>query len=566
MSRGHQRGFSSIEFPPTSIDSSVQPQVSEEDLCLFPQDQPGFRPVASIFPLLHLALAAGPVCLEIPETLFVSETGRDALLFNDEKRSLRLYESSEALEQFFAQCCHRLSPSESSLPLYIYHSEGAGYRVLFDPAEAVRLWKGSREASRTLQRYVVPRATEPTKIRVVWRKDQGFRRFRIQKKSLAVFKGSQAPRSNSYNSLTSAYKYDLCTFRHAGQLKKSSFSPYLPFKSVLYEELSRQQASKSGRTSPLPHSNDSFLVSSRLQGDYRIEEIAEVLPVAERMAQTLRDAIGRVVLGETEVLEALAYDVIQGTAGEFYLVSAKWIQVGKHPVAAVACPTDCTMQLKGELPTRDRGLRRKFTRILLSQHSSPMPKAPFIDLKDIQANQVLHYQPHSPLSLPSYEPDPMLTHLRASLSEAESRLDSMQQHAAQYRSHSKEVQTVKLQQYSEKKLEQVLAKVYERMRTDPLTMDYFGGKNKGEINMIKQGFYKAFTGVDNYYFKRNVKKRHEGMGISARIFAQFMRIFVEVMREEGVKSDDIHLVEGHLRRFAEDIVEDEEGETAASPV
>lgn len=566
MSRGHQRTFSALESQPSPIDSSAPTQVSEDDFCLFPLDQPGVRPVASIFPLLHLALATGPVCLEIPETLFVSEAGRDALLFNDEKRSLRLYESCEALNQFFTQCSHRLTPSEPNIPLYIYHSEGAGYRVLYDSAEAVRLWKGSREASRTLQRYIVPRAAEPTKIRVVWKKDQGFRRFRIQKKAFAVFKGRKAPRSNSYNSLTSAYKYDLCTFRHAGQLKKSSFSPSLPFKSVLYEELSKQQTSKSGRSTPSPvaiHSNESFLVSSRLEGDYRIEEVVETLPVAERMAQTLRDAIGRVVLGEEEVLEALAYDVIQGSAGEFYLVSTKWIQVMKRPVAALPCVIGDTADPVVDVPTQDRSLRRKFTRVLQSQRSGALPKAPFIDLKDIQAHQVLNYQPHFPtLSLPSLDPDPALIQLRTCLSEAESHLDSMQQHAAVYRSLSKEVQTVKLQQYNEKKLEQILSKVYGKMRIDPLTMDYFQGKNTGEINMIKQGFYKAFTGVDNYYFKRNVKKRHEGMGISSRVFAQFIRIFVEVMREEGVTSDDIHLVESHLRRFAEEVVEDEEGDTA----
>ena len=565
MSGGHKRAFTTFESLISTSESPAPTQVSDEDYCLFPQDLPGIRPLNSIFPLLHVALATGPVCLEIPETLFITETGRNSLLFNDDKRSLRLYESSEVLDQFFAQCSNRQTLSDSTLPQYIYHSKATGYKVLFDQVEASRLWGSSREPSRTLQRYIVPKAAEPTKIRIVWRKDQGFRRFRIQKKSLAVFKGRKMPRSNSYNSLTSPYKYDLCTFRHAGQLKKSSFSPTLPFKSVLYDEL-RQLANKTGRSSPAvvqTHANDSFLVSSRLEGDYRIEELTEALPKAERMAQTLRDTIGKVALGEEEVMEMLAYDVIQGEAGEFYLVNTKWMQVGKAPVSAEIRSASPAEKPQVESLEGQRSLRERFTRVILSPRSGPqLSKVPFIDLKDIQARHALSYRPLHPSNPPASSSfplmDPMLLQLRTTLSEAESQLDCMQEQAAMHRYRNREVQKVKLEQYSEKMLEQVLSRVYERVRTDTLMMEYFSGKNTGEIAMIKHSFYKAFTGVDNYYFKRNVKKRHEGMGISTKIFRQFMRIFGEVMREEGIKSDDILIVQEHLQRFAEDVVEDED--------
>ena len=543
-----------------------------EESALLPHDSPGLRHLNNVFQLLHLSLVSGPICIEIPETLFVSESGRDTLLFNDDKRAIRLYESGDVISQFFVQCTQRYASAESDVPQFIFNSVSSGYKVLFTQPEAEKLWRATREHSKIMQRYIVPNAAEPKKMRVIWNRSGEIKRYWIHKKTIGtVFKGRRLPRSNSYNALTSSYKYDLCAFSHAGQLKKSSFSPYLPFRSVLLEELSQKQ-SLSSRTSPVRHktktTNDSFLVSSRHQGDSTIELVTESVPKAERMSQTLREVLNHFLVTEDDIIESLAYDVIQSAAGEFYLLNTKWMVMGKKPIEQavyVVVEPSKTPEPQG----REVNVRKKFSHVMMSPRSEcPIHKAPFIDLKDIQLQSTKNYLSKLP-ALQNRSPmqgntpcDPLIPHLRDSLNQAESRLDSLLNAANAHRARNKEVEKVKLEKYSEKMLEQVLGKVYERVRTDFALCDFFRGKNKAEINMIKQGFSKAFTGIDNYYFKRSVKKIHEGMGISSTVFSKFVIIFIEVMREEGICSDDIDIVHSHLNLFFEEVVEDEVDEEA----
>jgi truncated hemoglobin YjbI len=68
---------------------------------------------------------------------------------------------------------------------------------------------------------------------------------------------------------------------------------------------------------------------------------------------------------------------------------------------------------------------------------------------------------------------------------------------------------------------------------------------------------KAFTGVDNYYFKHTVKRVHEGLGIERRQFSRFVELFVQAMQEEGVRSSDVEIVSRHLNRFADEVIEDD---------
>lgn len=129
----------SVSTTDSLYSSSFSPSLlTESGPCLPPFELPGFRAFPSIFPLLHLALSTGPVCVEIPETLFIAETGHDALLFNDEKKALRLFESGEVLEQFFVQCNDRVNAGEEGIPRFIYHSEMTGYKVLFEQEELIK--------------------------------------------------------------------------------------------------------------------------------------------------------------------------------------------------------------------------------------------------------------------------------------------------------------------------------------------------------------------------------------------------------------------------------------------
>ena len=155
-------------------------------------------------------------------------------------------------------------------------------------------------------------------------------------------------------------------------------------------------------------------------------------------------------------------------------------------------------------------------------------------------------------------PPPNSINLRAEIEEAGSKLDTMLQAAFANRAKAEEDQTVKLESYpKENFLDYIIAKVYAKVTSDPDLADYFHNMDQREINMIKFGFSKAFTGVDNYYFKRTVKKVHEGLGITTAHFARFIELFLACLREEGVRSEDVEIVHRHLARWVDEVVEDD---------
>jgi len=527
------------------------------------EDSAGATPVHDLYQLLRIAAANGPVALEIPATLVVGKAGRDVLFFNDDKKLVKLYEAKDVLSQFFAQGLQRTAEDPSEAPLAFFRSQSTGFKVLFTVEDAEMLWKGTRDATKMMQKYILSSSGETSKVRIVWRRSGDPKRFKMHKRHTDFPRtGRRLPRSSSYNALKSAFKYDLNAFQHAGQLKKSSFSPYYPFPSVLCDE-TRQKltSSKTALFSPRPNPQCDF---SSLASDYLIEPIVGNLPKAERMGQTIVEVLQHFVLREMEEIEELAYDVIQAEGGNCYLLNAKWMKVGRREAVESSLDVLETVPEGGE-KLQEMRLKQKFTDLMRSiAPESPCQKAPFIDLKDIKQENQRAYLTHHlhtwPLDSPpdSSTPDPLLSHLRSNLDQAESRLNDLMTAATLHRARAKEAENISLEKYSSEMLHQVLTKVYDRVRADLVLCKHFHGKSRGEISMIKSGFMKAFSGVDNVYFKRNVKRAHEGMGISTTAFAQFVQIFLAVMREEGIQASDIAIVHKHLQSFTEDIVEDED--------
>lgn len=522
-------------------------------------DSAGATPLNDLYQLLRVAAACDPVALEIPATLIVAKGGRDVLFFNDDKKLVKLYEAKDVLSQFFTQCLQRTVEDSYEVPLAFFRSQSTGFRVVFTAEDAEMVWKGTRDATKMMQKYIVSSCGEASKVRIVWRPSGDLKRFKMHKKGTDFLRnGRRLPRSSSYNALKSAFKYDLNAFQHAGQLKKSSFSPYYPFRSVLYDEI-RQKLSSSKSALLSPRSNPSNLPS-----DYQIEPILDSLPKAERMGQTIAAVLQRFLLDQREEIEELAYDVIQAAGGNCYLLNAKWVKVGRR--AVVESTRNEAEEVLG-IDEKPQGMRvkQKFTDLMrIIAPESPSQKAPFIDLKDIKQENQRAYLTHHlhtwPVDSPTQcqAPDPLLSHLRSNLDQAESKLNDLMTAATRHREKTKEAENISLEKYSGEMLQQVLTRVYDRVRADLVLCKHFHGKSRAEINMIKSGFMKAFSGVDNIYFKRNVKRAHEGMGISTTAFAQFVQIFLAVMREEGIQASDIAIVQKHLLTFTEDIIEDED--------
>lgn len=517
--RSERRSLSTKQFLPRS------PTYSESVLT-----EPGLTRLSHFYQLLHTSLGASPVQLQVPETLVVSEEGRDVLLYTGPSGAVETWEGVDLWSRYLDLCsgCLRRSGETEEFPLFIFLVSGLPPKVLFSVAEARKMWNQSKDHTKRLQRFIIPYNNEVTKLRIVWSLDET-KRFAIKRRTPEpVLREAKRPTVKATSS-----------FNYASKLQRSSFSPYMPYKSTL-------TAAHSAESLTLRQS-ETYYVSSRMEGECVTEQVYVAVPGAEAMIATIKAVICPQILRDEERVLELGYDTVQEADGRVYLLDVKWVKTGKLEVKRVAAVEE----------SKHKDVRQHFSRLLSSE---PSAKTPFIDMHEIQEQNVKMYLQRlatMPAGCPA-QPPPNSINLRAEIEEAGSKLDSLLQAACVNRMKADEDQKVKLESYpKENFLDYIIAKVYAKVTSDPDLADYFHNMDQREINMIKFGFSKAFTGVDNYYFKRTVKKVHEGLGITAAHFDRFIELFMCCLREEGVRSEDVEIVHRHLTRFVDEVVEDD---------
>lgn len=444
------------------------------------------------FQQLEIALASSAVSLNIPETLLISEEGLAVLLYSDERGHIQECKGVELFQEFVSRCAKQFAGEldRQEFPLYVFSSKHS-HKALWTASDADKAWTASLDHTKLLQRYVLPKHKEPSKIRVVWR-DSEVRRYRIKKRGI---------------------------------------------ESVLQHLRTRQRPSlKPGLREPLTPGRHSVMEEPTVQlaSDYEWEELTLPLVPTERFYQILREVLSR-FLREDEALIELAYDVMQDSQDRFVFLNARWMQTGQP-----------------QHPARD--LRARFNSLMATK----VPDAiPFVDLKEVRAQNVQMYL-HRFSTLAGDQERIVVPTERAALEQTSSKLDQLVKSVTASKQRNVEQQHVRLESYqNDQLLECIISRVYSKVLSEPMLQGFFASMSKREISMIKQGFVKAFTGVDNYYFKHTVKRVHEGLGIERRQFSRFVELFVQAMQEEGVRSGDVEIVSRHLNRFADEVIEDD---------
>lgn len=305
--------------------------------------------------------------------------------------------------------------------------------------------------------------------------------------------------------------------------------------SVLQHLRVRQRPSlKPGLHEPLTPTmpRRSLIEDSVVQSEYECEEMTTIL--IERCHMVLREVLGG-LLREDEAFIELAYDVMQDSQDRIVFLNACWSQVGQ-PIHTA------------------RDIRAKFNSLMATKVPSAIP---FVDLKEVQAQNVQLYL--NRFSTIAGEQKREMTHNAESpLEQTSSKLDLLVQNASATKQREVEQQCVRLESYhNEQLLECIVSRVYSKVLAEPMLQSFFNSMSRREMNMIKQGFVKAFAGVDNYYFKRTVKRVHEGLGIERAQFTRFVELFIQSMQEEGVRSSDIEIVSRHLNHFSDEVIEDD---------
>ena len=517
--RSEHRSHSTIHSLPSLSPDSQFTEKAQTRICNFYQ-------------LLHLSLGHGPVTLRIAETLCVSEEGRDVVLYAEDTGLVQVCEGVEVWGRFLEVCRHSLTRTSegSQFPLFLFLTATSPPKALFSVAEARKMWTQSKDHTKRIQRFLVPQSSDKIcKIRVIWTQSETkyFCISKLHTPDLSTSREVKRPAKSP-------------TFTYASKLNRSSFSPYLPYKSTL-SPVTRSVAES---VTPAKPSESQFYVSTRTDTDLTTERLYVNIPIVEGVLDTLKRVISPLTVREDETLAEMGYDLQQDVSGNVYVLDVKWVKTLQ--IAAIQ------PEIEEESSLKD--VRRRFNHLLSSETAA---KTPFIDMHDIQENNVKMYlQQFATLPSPPRAANPESS--SGEIEEAGNKLDSLLQAAFLNRVKAEEDQKVKLESYNKENfLDYIISKVYAKVTSDPDLQDYFHHMDQREISMIKFGFSKAFTGVDNYYFKRTVKKVHEGLGITAAHFERFIELFLACLLEEGVRSEDVEIVNRHLTRFVDEVVEDD---------
>jgi truncated hemoglobin YjbI len=445
------------------------------------------------FQQLEMGLTSSPISLRVPETLLVSEEGVAVLLYNDDRGYVQVSKGADLFQEFVSLCEKQFAVERERQEFPLY---------IFSSGHSHKALWTSVEAERAWTT-----ALDHTKLlqRYVlpWMKEPS--------KILVVWRGNEIKRYRIKKRGIETVLQHLRA-RQRPSLKPSLREPMTPqVRHSVLEEGSRQIVS-----------------------DYEYEELTTALVPAERFYLTLREVLGR-FLREDEAVIELAYDVMQDSQDRLVFLNARWIETGQlqHPV---------------------RDLRAKFNSLMATR----MPDAiPFVDLKEVRAQNVQMYLNRFSTVAADREHKSVPAEKEA-LEQTSSKLDQLMQNVTASKQRDAEQQHVKLESYhNDQLLECIVSRVYSKVLSEPLLQSFFTSMSKREFGMIKQGFVKAFTGVDNYYFKHTVKRVHEGLGIERRQFSRFVELFVQAMQEEGVRSSDVEIVSRHLNRFADEVIEDD---------
>ncbi|OMJ87079.1 hypothetical protein SteCoe_11227 [Stentor coeruleus] len=133
-------------------------------------------------------------------------------------------EKKNSISEFF-----ELQPNEEGLPKYIHTSE-EGISISFSTKHALSLWGTCTSSKHMIQKFIIPQARIPFKLRVYWKATEGAKYFSIN--SSMNFPKARILKSNSFNMIIpSKFKHNLQDFPYAGQVLKSSFNYFMPEKS-----------------------------------------------------------------------------------------------------------------------------------------------------------------------------------------------------------------------------------------------------------------------------------------------------------------------------------------------
>ena len=358
-------------------------------------------------------------------------------------------------------------------------------------------------ATITRDSYLIAALPEkPRKIRLVqWRRDA-----RLEEYIPGV------TRSRNSSPRNSVFQHDIGKFRYAGRLKKSSFSPYLPYSSVLTDKLPRS---------------------------------AGVNPDVTELIQSVRLFLTK----DRFSLHSMTLHVAEDLSGSVSLLNVTdllWAEKERKtlpPIIAVCNSTPTLPDIVQPKSDTKRSAESLFAR--------PLVRPPYIDSSEIQRKNIDMYartfsdRAWRTEEVPEAVPAP-LSPVARSLNQIAERFDQQRQQLEVSRLiHSK---TAKLGI----NFKDLIRKAYGRFERDDLLSRFFHSDTG--VQHLSEQFYMAITTPKNYYLSRRIHSVHQRYGITLEHFEQFLAKFREVMHEHGVSEEDADMVVSNIMSYKQDVV------------
>lgn len=308
---------------------------------------------------------------------------------------------------------------------------------------------------------------------------------------------TQTPRSEC--SSPRASLHDLSKFHYAGQLKKSSFSPLLPYNSVLLRK-------------PLQQDTPS--------------DLSDLVSFAQISIQQ-----------ERYTVDSMALHVLEDCEGGRWLLNVtnvRWCEKERKTLPPVSIrPEEIKRALHSQVKSCARSLFAK-----------SLKRPPYIDTAEIHRKNVDFYT--RTLSKDCYSPRLLsqpASPASRSLTQIAARLDRRKHSCLQ----SKQPQIA----FTDTDLKDVIHKIYLQFQGDEALGRYFASSR---IQHLSEQFYQAIIRPKDYSASLRVRAAHQGLRISSDAFTQFLTGFRVALQEAEVAEETVETVCERMGSYEQDVV------------
>ena len=454
------------------------------------------------------SVQSAPIRLEVPTMFLFSKPSRAYFsLSSSPSREVSITQGMSAWASFF--------PSQSTDQSSVY--------LAFDRTGVKKIDKSSEAhhyATHTLDTFAIIKLDFELKefVTVRWSGKTGVNVLYDEEEA----KKPELTRANS------TFQHDLARFQYAGRLKKSSFSPMLPYNSTL---------------------------TGKMVARLKVRSPKARRSIGSQSADAMVAAVCRFMQRGVEMVGSMIMHVIETGEGRWLLFNVTEVQWSSSPSLQPLClpplkqvpeePLEPRVSARSSL--KDWGL------------SASLKRVPYVDLSEIQQNNIRlypsiaakrsHYHHRSMTVIE--KPTSVLDH---PIDHVVSQLDRKSGDVKLHRELLEDSRRLKLTSSTNPgHIQRLATKAYTACIRDDSLKRFFRLPQGPTINHLSGMFEQAITSVHNGSLAKRISTVHKKFGVTEEDFTHFVDIFTSALRTE-LCPEDVELITRQMLRYKPEIV------------